>query len=110
MTESALVAARSALADCETVVGRLHKMCCDPDRSPRMSAIERSLVAIRRDLDTDDSESLDQALRRLEKVGGAIGLLQVGCCAAPRMPLYADALTHLNSIQLGITKELGRAH
>jgi hypothetical protein len=27
-----------------------------------------------------------------------------------RMPLYAEALTHLNTIQIGVSKELGRAH
>jgi hypothetical protein len=75
-----------------------------------MTAVEDSLVAIRHDLDSDDSKSLDHALRRLAEVGEAVGALQVGCCAPGRMPLYAEALIHLNTVQLGITKELGGAH
>jgi hypothetical protein len=110
VTESSLADALSALAECEAVVGRLHKMCCDPDRSPRMAAIEDSLLAIRRDLDSGDSESLDGALRRLAELGAEIGHLQVGCCAPVRMPLYAEALAHLNTIQLATTAELGLAH
>lgn len=110
VSDAALADARSAIAQCEIVVGRLHKMCCDPERSPRMAAIEEALVAVRRDLDADDQGSLDRALRRAEEVGAAIGRLQVGCCAPLRMPLYAEALTHLNTIQIGVSKELGRAH
>lgn len=110
MTESALADVRVAVTQCETVVARLHKMCCDPERSPRMAAIEDALIAVRRDLDADDEGSLDRALRRAEEVGAAIGRLQVGCCAPVRMPLYAEALTHLNTIQIGVSKELGRAH
>lgn len=108
--DAALADARSAIAQCETVVGRLHKMCCDPERSPRMAAIEEALIEVRRDLDAADDGSLDRALRCAEEVGAAIGRLQVGCCAPLRMPLYAEALTHLNTIQLGVLKELGRAH
>ena len=85
-------------------------MCCDPERSPRMAAIEDALIAVRRDLDADDQGSLDRALRRAEEVGAAIGRLQVGCCAPLRMPLYAEALTHLNTIQIGVSKELGQTH
>jgi hypothetical protein len=73
-----------------------------------MAAIEDSLVAIRGDLDSFVSESLDRALRRVEEVGGVIGRLQVGCCAPLRMPLYAEALSHLNTIQLEVDRELGR--
>ena len=71
-------------------------------------SIEDSLIAIRCDLDSFDSESLDRALSRVEEVGGMIGRLQVGCCAPPRMPLYAEALSHLNTIQLEVDRELGR--
>ncbi|WKZ82313.1 MAG: hypothetical protein QY307_09560 [Acidimicrobiia bacterium] len=110
MSDSALVDARSAIAQCQTVVDRLHKMCCDPERSPRMAAIEQALIEVRRDLDSEDQGSLGRALRGAEEVGAAIGRLQVGCCAPLRMPLYANALTHLNTIQLGVSKELGRAH
>jgi hypothetical protein len=83
-------------------------MCCDPERSPLLAAIEDSLVEIRCSLDSVDSESLDRALRRIEEIGGVIGRLQVGCCAPPRLPLYAEALSHLNMIQLEVDRERGR--
>jgi hypothetical protein len=75
-----------------------------------MAAIEEALIDVRLDLDSEDHGSLDRALRGAEDVGAAIGRLQVGCCAPLRMPLYTEALTFLNAIQLGVSKELGRGH
>lgn len=98
------------MIQCETVVARLHKLCCEPERSPRLAAIEDSLVAIRGDLGSGDPESLDRALSGVADIGEEIGRLQVHCCATARMPLYAEVLTLLNRIQLGITKELGLSH
>jgi len=105
-----LADARSVLDECEAVVGRLHKMCCEPDRSPRMRAIEDSLAAVRREINSGEPESLDRALGRLEDVGSRLGSLQVGCCAPVRMPLYAEALEHLNRIQLAVNAGLGSSH
>ncbi|HUG32889.1 MAG TPA: hypothetical protein VMM14_08350 [Acidimicrobiia bacterium] len=105
-----LADARSVLDECAAVVGRLHKMCCEPDRSPRMRAIEDSLMAARREIASGDPELLDRALGRLEGVGASLGSLQVGCCAPVRMPLYAEALEHLNRIQLAVSAGLGRSH
>jgi hypothetical protein len=85
-------------------------MCCDPGRSPRLAAIEDSLLAIRRDLDLGDPRSLDRALRRVQEVGGVLGSLQVACCAPPRMPLYAEVLVQLNTIQLEVNAALERSH
>jgi len=110
VTKSPLTDAHSALADCEQVVDRLHKMCCDPERSPRMAAMEATLLTVRRDLEAGDPRSLDRALERLADIGADLGRLQVGCCAPARMPLYAEALGHLNTIQLDMAKELGTAH
>lgn len=75
-----------------------------------MMTIEESLGMVRRDLATADRDSLDFSLARLEDIGSQIGSLQVGCCAPVRMPLYAEALEHLNRIQLDVTKTLGRSH
>ncbi|MGQ0850115.1 MAG: hypothetical protein ACT4OP_13590 [Actinomycetota bacterium] len=105
-----LAEARSALGESEAVVERLHKMCSDPERSPRMAAIKDSLLAIRRDLNAGEPESMDLALDRLRDVGGQLGALQVECCAPGRMPLNAEALIRLNKIQLGISRDLGVAH
>lgn len=105
-----LADARSVLDECEAVVGRLHKMCCEPDRSPRMRAIEDSLAIVRREIDSGEPKSLERALGRLEDVGAALGSLQVGCCAPVRMPLYAEALEHLNRVQLALSEGLGKSH
>ena len=112
MSVDSLAATRQALADCDAVVDRLHKMCCEPDRSPRMFEIKETIASIRVDLDTssDDAEAIDRALSSLQDVGSQIGWLQVGCCATARMPLYADALNHLSTAQLTINESVGRAH
>lgn len=75
-----------------------------------MRAIEESLLAIRPDLASGDSQSLGEALNRLETVGAELGSFQVRCCASVRMPLYAEALASINTVQLGIATELGLAH
>lgn len=110
MTGASLADARLALAQCRALVERLHKMCCEPDRSPRMAAIESALTVIDTDVATGDSGSLARSLERLEEVGAAIGHLQVACCAPARMPLYGEALAQLNTIHLDVTAELGLAH
>ncbi len=108
----ALATARQALAACDAVVDRLHELCCEPDRSPRMIAIKESIETVRIELDAsaDDPEAVDRALAELSDIGSRIGWLQIGCCTQARMPLYADALTHLNTAQLSITAEAGRSH
>ncbi len=99
--------ASTELAECAKVVTRLHKMCCDPERSPRMAEIEASLSAIALDIDDGDPEALGRAIARLEEVGSRIGSLQVACCAPQRMPLYAEALRHLNVIRNELASEAG---
>ena len=105
MNDESLAAARRALTDCDAVVDRLHKMCCEPDRSPRMLAIKESIASVRADLETpdDDAGVIDRSISTVEDVGGQLGKLQVGCCAPARMPLYADALKHLTTVQLSIS-------
>ncbi len=112
MTDAALTAARRALADCDAVVDRLHELCCEPNRSPRMLAIKEALDAVRVELDASstDPDAVDRALGELNRIGSQIGWLQIGCCTAARMPLYADALAHLNTAQLSITAHAGKGH
>ena len=109
MSETSLDAARTALDECDAVVDRLHAMCCEPDRSPRMLAIKERIAVIRKEID-GGTGSLEAALTDLNEVGGQLGSLQVACCAPPRMPLYAAALEQLTTAQLGITASLGRRH
>ena len=112
MAEMNLVAARRALDDCDAVVDRLHERCCEPSRSPRMLAIKAAIESVRTDLESapGDAEATDRALAGLADIGSQIGWLQTGCCTSARMPLYGDALGHLNSAQLRITAAAARGH
>jgi hypothetical protein len=100
MAADSLAVTRRALADCDAVVDRLHKICCEPDRSPRMLAIKETIASVRAELDASS----------LMDIGAQIGYLQVGCCAPARMPLYADALNYLSVAQLNIDKPAGMTH
>jgi hypothetical protein len=112
MTDVPIQDARTALAHTDGVIDRLHKMCCEPDRSPRMLALKASIASATKDIDAGPSDpaALDRAIATLVDVGGELGKLQVECCAPARMPLYADALEHLTDVQLNINKSVGRGH
>ncbi len=105
MNSEPLRSARVALDDCDAVVDRLHKMCCEPDRSPRMLAIKNSIASARTEL-----ESVDRSIATLVDIGGELGRLQVECCAPARMPLYADALEYLTTVQLNVHRSAGQSH
>ena len=88
---------------CQAVVSRLHKMCCEPNRSPRMQAIEESLVRTRPRLSAGiTDETGGDLLGSLKAIGSQLGGLQVECCAPARMPLYAEALERLTATQWSI--------
>jgi hypothetical protein len=112
MSNDSITAAIEALDQCDRVVDRLHKMCCEPDRSPRMLTIKESISSARADIEnaTADSDAVGRSLATLEMVGGQLGSLQVGCCAPARMPLYADALRQLTEVQLNVSKSVGQGH
>lgn len=99
------------LAECKRIVDRLHKMCCEPDRSPRMQAIlsdiEKAQDAA---ADATNPESALGIIDGLERIGSQIGHLQVACCTEARMPLYAEALRTLTATQITINGTLGRGH
>ncbi len=76
-----------------------------------MQTIEEELHAVRSDIEAGIDETSGPAvLAKLEDIGGRLGTLQVLCCTAARMPLYADALERLTAIQIEINTELGLAH
>jgi len=56
MSDDDLSAARLALAECDAVVNRLHKMCCEPDRSPRLLEVKALIGSVGAEL---DAASLD---------------------------------------------------
>ena len=112
MTTPDIEHALAARADCEATVERLHKLCCEPGRSPRLLAVEEELTALRATLAAVEWEPdrIDTVIARLEDIGASIGRLQVGCCTPARMPLYDDVLTGLTTIQIDLNRVRGTAH
>lgn len=101
-----------ALDSAQNAISRLHRMCCDPGRSPRMLALEEQVAAIRAAVPaaTGDEQATAALIESLEEAGARIGRLQIGCCAPARMPLYAQLLTDLTTIQLDLHRAVGQAH
>ena len=118
MTDSAHIAdAIAQIDECERVVNRLHKMCCEPDRSPRMLEILEGLAQVRilvgamSEGIADSSASKELVVMSLESIGSQLGSLQVACCAPARMPLYAQTLVGLTEVQLHVSAaDNGSAH
>ena len=98
------------LANAEEALRKLSALCCEPGRSPRMAALNEPLSAVRSDLDNlgMDVKTAESLMLRLEDAGAQIGSLQIGCCAQTRLPLYAQMLSDLTSIQLDANQWLGR--
>jgi len=112
MKDDPIDSARAALTECEAIVDRLHKMCCAPRRSPSIIAIKESIASARHDLEghAPDADAVDSSIATVTDIGSEIGRLQIGCCAPARMPLYADALTHLMTVQRSLKRSIGRGH
>ena len=103
--------ADEALERCERVVEKLHKLCCEPDRSPRMERILTDIDRARAQIDGfDGRESASQIIETLEGIGAQVGHLQVACCTEARMPLYAETLSGLASTQIHIARSIGTGH
>lgn len=93
------------LDECARAVDRLHKMCCEPGRSPRMQAILTDIEAARASLGTTtDPGSVQTRVLQLEEIGAQIGHLRVACCTDARTPLYAEALSALTKTQIDISR------
>ena len=106
-----LAAATAQIDECERLVDRLHAMCCEPDRSPRMLAILDDLRSVRDAIErVDDPITAGDATRMLERIGAQVGYLQVACCTAARMPLYNDVLNGLATTQIHVATSVGQAH
>lgn len=70
-----------------------------------LSEIASSLDAAHR-----SSRAADDVIALLESAGAQIGALQVGCCAANRLPLYAEMLEQLTTMQIEVNRSIGRGH
>jgi len=107
-----LAPAFDALGECDLVLAKLEAGCCDPGRSPRMSALAETLAEARAGLVrlSHDPDSAPATLVHLEDAGAQLGRLQVGCCAPKRLPLYATMLENLTTAQLAINHALGTGH
>ena len=110
-TPEELRLARDQLDACERLVEKLHKLCCEPDRSPRMMAILDDLAEARARLDAmDGPEAPGEVIGILEGIGAQVGHLQVACCTAARMPLYAETLSGLAATQIHVSRSIGQGH
>ena len=101
-----------ALDDANEALRQLDSICCEPGRSPRMTALAQTLDVVRRNVGDAGSnpQAAEIALDGLEDAGAQIGRLQIGCCAPDRLPLYAKMLQRLTEAQLDINRSLGRGH
>jgi hypothetical protein len=88
---------------------KFEKLCCEPGRSPRMSALAHTLRSTREKLSQSDSGSTgaDDVRGELEDAGGQLGSLQIGCCSPARMLLYTDMLENLTDIQIAASRTAG---
>ena len=111
MPQDQTTSAKAELDRCQGVVERLHNLCCEPDRSPRMKAIESRISEARLRLGQGLTQDVaGQVTEILKDIGSRLGCLQVECCTEVRMPLYAEALEKLTATQLSMSRELGLGH
>ena len=103
---------RSALDRCDAAMDKLDRLSCEPGRSPRMAEIRSILTEAREQAAQrgDDPVLVGQLLETLERAGGLIGALQVGCCTAARLPLYGAVLDGLTTAQISISRSAGLGH
>ncbi len=101
--------ARLRLDECERTIERLHKMCCEPDRSPRMQKILTDIDTARASLN-DTAVAGREVTELLESIGAQIGHLQVACCTEARLPHYNNALNSLTETQIAIATATGTGH
>ena len=101
--------AHAQLDECERTVERLHKMCCEPDRSPRMQQILTDIDTARTGLNQTTVVG-HEVIKLLGDIGAQIGHLQVACCTDARMPHYNNALNILTATQIAIASATGTGH
>lgn len=85
----------------DAVLAELHDMCCEPNRSPRMEALQATLSDVRKRIKhlSGDASEEREIVDLLAGAGAEIGRLQIECCAPARMPLYAELLAGLSRTQ-----------
>lgn len=77
--------AQARLDECERTVEPLHKICCEPDRSPRMQQILSDIDTARSKLN-QAAVAGREVTKLLHDIGAQTGHLQVACCTDARMP------------------------
>lgn len=112
MTDITLIEpAFAALDTCNGVLGELDARCCNPSsRSQRFAEAAQALNEARvklRAATVAPETAGPTAVAALEDAGAKVGLLQVGCCAVDRMPLYAEILENLVTARLTLRRALG---
>lgn len=102
--------ALTKLDACRSSVEKLHRLCCEPDRSPRMEAILADIDVAAARLEADEVIDAPTVIGLLEDIGAQVGHLQVACCTAARMPLYAETLSALSATQIHVSRSIGQGH
>ena len=107
-----LTAVRTALDDCGVAIEKLDALCCEPGRSPRIAALADAIGEARSSTAELDGTvgTAEATIALLEEAGGQTGVLQVGCCAPGRLPLYERVLANLMTAQRSINETVGRGH
>ncbi|MEX1281130.1 MAG: hypothetical protein AB1Z57_08175 [Acidimicrobiia bacterium] len=95
--------ATATLDEALELVDELERRCCEPGRSPRMSALRTTIDRARSSIDTGEPE---RVAALLEQAGAQVGHLQVGCCAPNRLPLYAGVLERLTLTRLRVGPDM----
>jgi hypothetical protein len=77
-----------------------------------MAALREAITEIRKTLPAamGDRHATSRLLGNLEETGAQIGRLQIGCCAPARLPLYAQMLEDLTTIQRELNRAIGEGH
>lgn len=88
-----------ALETAQSTLDELDRRCCDDGRSPRLTALAAKLAEIRQVASRPGGVEPETASELLQEAGAMVGVLQVGCCAPNRLPLYTTLLEQLNVVQ-----------
>jgi hypothetical protein len=112
MSSDGFSAAFDALASASSALEKLDAGCCEPGRSPRMKALSETLGSVRFGVERSQTahSAMDATIEALEDAGAQIGHLQIGCCAPSRLPLYAQILENLTTVQLVLNRARGAGH
>ena len=98
---------------CRSALEKLKDTCCMAERSVRMSVLVESVNAL--EIQSDGTrkispEELDATIKKIEKVGAALGQLYATCCTPTRERLYVEMFKALGQIHIRLWRLKGVSH